>query len=253
MSERVASGAGSEAVAAADDAATGTEPGGEVLVRLEGAEKRYVLGGQEVRALRGVSLELRSGGLTFIIGPSGSGKSTLLHLVGALDHPSAGRVFCLGRELASLSERERARYRREQVGFVFQAFHLLPTLDAVGNVLVGKMPVGVTQSDRRRARDLLERLGLGQRLGHRPPELSGGEQQRVAIARALLSEPPLLLADEPTGELDSATGREIMALLRETVGAHSAVVIVTHDTRHIAPGDRVITLGDGRVIEDRVA
>ncbi len=224
-----------------------------VLVRLEQIHKRYRIGGHEVRALAGVDLEIRAGELTFVIGPSGSGKSTLLHLIGALDRPCSGRVWAHGRDLATLDDRARARYRRDRVGFIFQAFHLLDSLDAIGNVVLGRIPVGVRRQDRERAQALLRRVGLGDRLHHRPTELSGGEQQRVAVARALLADPPLVLADEPTGELDSSTGREIMALLRESVGPESAVVVVTHDTRHIAAGDRVIELADGRVIAERRA
>ncbi|GIW71047.1 MAG: ABC transporter ATP-binding protein [Planctomycetota bacterium] len=229
-------------------------PAPPVLVRLERVSKVYPRGGREVRALDGIDLEVRAGGMTFVVGPSGSGKSTLLHLMGALDRPSTGRVLSAeGRDLALMSERERARYRRERVGFVFQSFHLLGALDAVDNVLVGRIPVGVRAADRARARALLERLGLGARLGHRPAELSGGEQQRVAVARALFAGPPLVLADEPTGELDSRTGGEIMELLRAACGPRSATVVVTHDTAHIRAGDRVVVMRDGRVREDRIA
>lgn len=214
----------------------------------EGVEltKVYRRGSTETAALRGVTIEVAKGEVVFVLGPSGSGKSTLLQLLGALDSPTSGRVILFGEDLAAKSDRERSLLRRAKLGFVFQSFHLIPALSAVENVLVPRVPAGLTDGDRRRARELLERLGLGARLEHRPDELSGGESQRVAIARALVGRPELVLADEPTGELDSATGAAVVDALREAARTDgAAVVIVTHDERLVRPGDRAVRLRDG--------
>jgi putative ABC transport system ATP-binding protein len=221
------------------------------LVRAEGVHKVYRRGKRDVTAVAGIDLTIAPGGLTFILGPSGSGKSTLLHLLGALDRPTAGRIWAGGRDLTALPDDELSLFRRRSVGFVFQSFHLLPALAAVDNVLVPLMPEGISAGDRARAAALLERLGLGDRLSHRPTELSGGEQQRVAIARALIADPPLVLADEPTGELDSKTGAEIMGLIRAAVvERRKTFVIVTHEASLVQPGDRVVRIRDGCVESD---
>ncbi len=216
----------------------------------EGIElaKIYRRGKNETAALRGVSLSVSKGEVVFILGPSGSGKSTLLQLLGALDTPTRGKVLLFGEDVARKSDRERSLLRRARLGFVFQSFHLVSALTAVENVLVPRVPAGVTARDRERARSLLEQLGLGPRLEHLPDELSGGESQRVAIARALISRPELVLADEPTGELDGPTGAAVVEALRHAAQSESAaIVIVTHDERLVKPGDRVLRLRDGLV------
>ena len=218
------------------------------MIEIDNVTKTYRRGPAEVRALRGLSCRIAAGTMTFVVGPSGSGKSSLLYLLGALDQPTTGEIIYEGRRLSQLSRRERDTYRREQVGFVFQNFNLLANLTAVENVLVPFFPQGVPPAQRAEALDLLEQVGLGDRLDHRPSQLSGGEQQRVAIARALLKRPKLVLADEPTGELDSESGAEVYRYLRELRDAHgSTVVIVTHDRTHIQPADQVVTLRDGRL------
>jgi len=200
------------------------------LVILDNVWKVYRLGYTRVYAVRGVSLELYKSEFTAIVGPSGSGKSTLLHLIGGLDKPTRGRIVVDGMEISSFDERELAEYRRRYVGFVFQQFYLIPRLTALENVEIAMMARGVPQSERRkRALELLEMVGLKDRAYHRPGELSGGEQQRVAIARALANNPKLLLADEPTGNLDSATAHSIMKLFRRLVDEQGVTIImVTH-------------------------
>jgi putative ABC transport system ATP-binding protein len=218
------------------------------MIDIEDLTKTHYRGETEVRALRGVTCHIPKGSFTFIFGPSGSGKSTLLYLVGALDNPTAGAVSVNGRNLAELSSRERDEYRRHDVGFIFQSFNLLKNLDAVGNVLVPFMPQGISKEMRQRAIDLLNHVGLGSRLDHRPSQLSGGEQQRVAIARALLKKPALVLADEPTGELDSKTGAEVFGYLRRLhTEQQTTVVVVSHDDRYVTDGDRVLKLQDGQL------
>ncbi|MEX2286571.1 MAG: ABC transporter ATP-binding protein [Planctomycetaceae bacterium] len=218
------------------------------MIQLDNVTKVHRRGRTEVHALCGVTCEIAAGSLTFIVGPSGSGKSTLLYLMGALDEPTSGDVRVNNRSLSGLSGRERDAFRREQVGFVFQSFNLLANLDAVDNTIVPFMPRGVSHELRARAVDLLCRVGLRDRLDHRPSELSGGEQQRVAIARALLKQPLLVLADEPTGEVDSQTGAVIFGHLRELQAERqTTVIVVTHDERYILPGDRVIKIRDGRI------
>ena len=217
------------------------------LLELQGVVKRYRRGVEEVVALGGVDLSVAAGESVALIGRSGSGKSTLLQLAGGLDVPDAGSVSVDGRDLAGLSVADRARARRRQIGFVFQFFHLLPTLSVAENV---ELPLLL---DRRRNRAprvsaLLERVGIDHRAAHLPGELSGGEMQRAAIARALVAEPELLLADEPTGNLDSATGDAVLALLGEVVReAGTALVMVTHDEGAASLADRVLHLSDGRL------
>ncbi len=224
------------------------------MIQLDNVAKTYRAGETDVYALRGVSGEIERGTFTFIVGPSGSGKSTLLYLIGALDEPSSGSISVLGRQLSGFSVKERDAYRRDEVGFVFQNFNLLGNLNAVDNVLVPYLPTGISGDLRQRAVDLLEQVGMGHRLDHRPNQLSGGEQQRVAIARALLKRPQLILADEPTGELDSANGAEVFGYLRQLRDEHaSTVVVVTHDRRYITNDDRVLTLADGLLVDNPAA
>jgi len=218
------------------------------MIEVQEVTKSYRRGSTEVRALRGLSCRIEGAKLTFIVGPSGSGKSSLLYLLGALDQPTSGDIIVQGRQLAKLTRPQRDVYRRDEVGFVFQNFNLLANLDAVENVLVPYLPQGVTPERRNAAEELLCRVGLQHRLDHRPNQLSGGEQQRVALARALLKKPLLVLADEPTGELDSESGAEVYHYLRELQQEHgSTVVVVTHDRSHIRDGDDVLTLKDGVV------
>ncbi len=212
-----------------------------------GVTKTYRRGSRDVPVLRGCFCDFPAGSFTFVVGPSGSGKSSLLYLLAALDSVSGGEIRADGRPLNGMSVREADAFRREQVGFIFQSFNLLSNLTALDNVLVPLIPQGITATQRQQARELLGRAGLGDRLDHTPLELSGGEQQRVAIVRALLKQPPLVLADEPTGELDSRTGDEIMTFLRELHSQQgSTVVVVTHDQRYFRPGDRVIRIHDGQ-------
>jgi ABC-type lipoprotein export system ATPase subunit len=209
--------------------------------------KAYRKGAQVVVALDGVSLEAGATGMLAIVGPSGSGKSTLLHLIGAMDRPSRGEVFVAGQALNRLSERELTQFRRTTVGFVFQTFNLIPNLTALQNVMLPMEFNRVPRRERReRAVQLLERVELGHRLEHQPAELSGGEMQRVAIARALANNPPVILADEPTGNLDSTTGERIYALLK-SIARERTVVVVTHAEPLASLADRVVHLKDGRV------
>ncbi|MCH8827988.1 MAG: ABC transporter ATP-binding protein [Planctomycetes bacterium] len=223
------------------------------MIQLHEVSKTHRRGESEVRALEGVCCEIPSGSFTFVVGPSGSGKSTLLYLIGALDEPTSGHIIVNGRRLSEMNAHARNEYRRDDVGFIFQSFNLLSNLDAVENVLVPFMPRGKAKERRPRAIDLLRVVGLGDRLSHRPNQLSGGEQQRVAIARALLKQPALVLADEPTGELDSKTGAEIFGHLRRLNSEReTTVIVVTHDERYITPEDNVIRLQDGRLADGDV-
>ncbi|HET8624009.1 MAG TPA: ABC transporter ATP-binding protein [Gemmatimonadales bacterium] len=209
----------------------------------------YAMNGQAVHALRGVSLAVAPGEYVAIAGPSGSGKSTLLHILGGIDSPSSGTVSLEGRRLDLLSDRELTRLRLTRLGFVFQRFHLLPVLTALENVELPMAEAGMERNARRgRARELLQYVGLGSRAGHRATQLSGGEMQRVAIARALANRPALLLADEPTGELDGETGREILDLFRRINRDGATLVVVTHDDRLATEATRVIHMQDGRIV-----
>jgi putative ABC transport system ATP-binding protein len=224
------------------------------LLRAEDVTRTYRVGDEDVRALDGVSLAIAPGELIVVAGPSGSGKSTLLHLLGTLDTPDRGRVLFDGRDVAALSERERTLLRRRRLGFVFQAFHLVPVLSALENVEYPLAVDGVARRERReRAEAALASVGLAHRLGHRPDHLSGGERQRVAIARALVHRPLAVLADEPTGNLDSDNAARVFELLagrgRE---AGATVVVSTHDPALVARAHRVIRLHDGRVERDLV-
>ena len=222
-------------------------------IRTRDLVREYRLGRENrVRALAGVDLDVDAGARVAVLGRSGSGKSTLLNVVGGLDRPSGGTVAVGGTELAALSERELAAFRARTVGFVFQSFHLQPRYRAWENVALPLVFLGVDRRERRRrAIDLLEALGLGARVDHRPAELSGGEQQRVAFARSLVAEPAVLLADEPSGNLDSETSRQVVELLRAAHDRGTTLLVVTHD-RELAQmtADRVIRMADGRIVED---
>jgi putative ABC transport system ATP-binding protein len=210
--------------------------------------KDYPMNGETVHALRGVSLQVDAGDYMAIVGPSGSGKSTLLQLLGGIDTPSGGTVELLGTRLDTLSDRELTRLRLTRLGFIFQRFHLLPVLTAGENVELPMAEAGVRGPERRaRARELLAYVGLGHRAAHRATQLSGGEMQRVAIARALANRPAVLLADEPTGELDAATGQEILDLFRRLNADGTTFVVVTHDERLAAESGRVIHMLDGAI------
>ena len=219
------------------------------LLSARGVHKRYELGRRTLDVLRGVDLAVAAGEFLALRGASGAGKSTLLHLLGGLDRPDAGEIWFGGQNLARINGRALAKFRSTKVGLVFQAYHLLPELDALENVCLPARIAGVDASPVEvRARDLLKRVGLSDRLDHRPAELSGGEQQRVAIARALISEPALILADEPTGNLDSRTGTEIIGLLCELQRERQATLIIaTHDARVAERAPRVVELVDGLI------
>lgn len=220
----------------------------EDLVRVEGVTKAYRLGEIDVWALRGVDLAIHQGEFVALTGPSGSGKSTLLHLMGGLHRPTAGRVLLEGKDISCLSRGELARLRGRKVGFVFQQFHFLPRASALANVELPLMYAGIPRKTRRqRALACLDRVGLALRARHRPGQLSGGECQRVAIARALACDPPLLLADEPTGSLDTRTGREILGIFRVLVAGGKTVVVVTHEPYVASFAAQQVRLLDGRL------
>src|SRR4051794_37098137 len=222
------------------------------MLELLDATKTYVQGRRTVNAVRGVSLAIRTGEFVVIMGPSGSGKSTLMHLMGALDTPSGGRALFQGQDLQSLSDRQRSLLRRDRIGFVFQAFNLLPTLTAAENVALPLLLGNISRrSALHRAAECLERVNLAHRAEHFPDELSGGEMQRVAVARALVADPEAVLCDEPTGNLDTATSREILSLLAALpeVGKR-AVIMVTHDPTAASYGTRIVRIRDGLVESD---
>ncbi|WP_051464485.1 ABC transporter ATP-binding protein [Pseudoxanthomonas suwonensis] len=232
-------------------AATASSPALTPVIETHDLRKVYSPGTEaEVVALSDVGLRVMPGEFIAIMGPSGSGKSTLMNLIGCLDTPSGGRYLCDGVDVSTLEAEELATLRREKIGFVFQGFHLLPRMSALENVA---MPLGyarIPPAERReRARAALEAVGLGQRVGHRPNELSGGQQQRVAIARALINNPPVLLADEPTGALDSRTGEEILALFKRLRDEGHTVVLITHDAHVARHADRICVMRDGQLHE----
>ena len=225
---------------------TGAEP----AVRARDVTRRYGEGETAVDALRGVSLDVQSGKLTAVMGPSGSGKSTLMHILAGLDKPSSGTVTVAGEEITALPDARLTRLRRKHIGFVFQFFNLLPMLTAEENVVL-PLSIAGTKPDAAWLGELLDATGLSDRRTHRPAELSGGQQQRVAIARALVSRPTILFADEPTGNLDSKTGGEILDLLRQSVTAYGqTTVMVTHEARAAAIADRILFLADGLIVKD---
>ena len=225
-----------------------------LAARVQHLTKTFGAGESIVRALDGVSVGIRRGEFTAIMGPSGSGKSTLMHIMAGLDAPTSGRAWIGDTDITGLSDLELTILRRRRVGFVFQAFNLVPTLDAIGNILLpfdldGRRPSAI---ERVRIDGLVETLGLGARLHHRPHQLSGGQQQRVAIARALVTDPALILADEPTGNLDSRSGREVLGLLAAASRDHGqSIAMVTHDPVAAGHADRVLVLGDGRIVADK--
>lgn len=221
------------------------------MIELQGIVKRYVLGEEEVLALAGVDLHVGHNEYVALIGPSGSGKSTLMNIIGCLDSPSEGRYILNGRDTSSLSEEELASVRNREIGFVFQSFHLLPRQTALQNVMQPLVYRRMPPAERReRAVEALRKVGLGDRLDHRPNQLSGGQRQRVAVARALVGEPSILLADEPTGNLDSRTSAEIMSLFDALHAQGQTVVVVTHEPDIAAHCRRTIRVFDGRVVED---
>ena len=218
------------------------------MIEIQNVTKTHVKGQTDVHALRGVTCVIERGVFHFILGPSGSGKSSLLYLMGALDEPTSGDILFEGHSLAALTNSKRDAYRRDDVGFIFQSFNLLNNLDAVDNTLVPYLPQGISIELRERAVEMLKQVGLGDRLDHRPHQLSAGEQQRIAIARALLKQPKLVLADEPTGELDSTTGAEVFGLLRKLcTDRETTVVVVTHDHSFVESSDRILRMKDGQL------
>ena len=224
------------------------------MIRLQGITREYVMGDQTVHALQGIDLQIERNEMVAFIGASGSGKSTMMNIVGCLDQPSSGQYWLNGREVAAMSGDDLARVRNQEIGFIFQSFHLLPRASALDNVAQPLIYRGVPLRERLAlAEQALSRVGLGARLHHRPNELSGGQRQRVAIARALVGKPSILLADEPTGNLDSATSLEIMDLIREVHQEGQTVIIVTHEPEIAEQCQRVVRLRDGKVMSDTAA
>lgn len=222
--------------------------GNRALVEARDVKREYRLKGDLIQAVRGISLEVRTGDFLAIVGPSGSGKSTLLHLLGAVDTPTSGTILLDGTDLTAMSDAERARFRLEHVGLVFQRFHLLPMLTARENVELPMAEAGVKRRERHeRAGELLRRVGLADRMRHRPGEISGGQRQRVAVARALANQPALLLADEPTGELDRATSTEMLELFQSLNEEGVAIAVATHDLQLAAGARERLTLVDGSI------
>ncbi|MFB6080173.1 MAG: ABC transporter ATP-binding protein [Haloferacaceae archaeon] len=229
----------------------GRDGGDPPLVRARNAVKEYEMGGERIRALKGVDVRIDPADFVAVVGPSGSGKSTLLNLLGLLDEPTAGEVRLRGEDVATLSDRDRTRTRKRTIGFVFQSYYLIPTLTALENVEMPRMLDRTPRATRERATELLERVGLGDRLEHYPDELSGGQKQRVAIARSLVNDPVVVLADEPTGNLDRDTGDRILDLFDELRAEEDvAVVCVTHDAYVAEAADRVVNLIDGELRGD---
>ncbi|AHG91893.1 ABC transporter related protein [Gemmatirosa kalamazoonensis] len=222
-----------------------------MLIRMLGVRRAFPLGGRTVEALRGVTLDVDAGEYVAVVGPSGCGKSTMLNVLGAVDRPTSGTVTVDGRDLGALRDRDATEFRLRRVGFVFQRFYLMPTLTARENVELPMAEARVARTERRaRALELLAYVGLGERADHRPAQLSGGEQQRVAIARALANRPALVLADEPTGELDARTGTEIIDLFHRLNDDGTTLVVVTHDEKLADAARRVVHMRDGVVVDD---
>ena len=228
----------------------------KIVIETTNLSREYQMGDQTVYALRGVSFQVSAGEFVALMGPSGSGKSTLMHLLGCLDSPSNGRYLLAGKDVGQLSRRQRATIRNQQIGFVFQTFNLLPRLTALANVMLPLQYGGRQPNVRQRAEAALERVGLADRMQHRPTELSGGQRQRVAIARALVANPAIILADEPTGNLDSQTGADIMQLLGALnseggeEGNGRTIILVTHDPQVASHTQRILHLHDGQIIRE---
>jgi len=232
---------------------TAARPATSIAVSARRVSRQYGDGESAVHALRGVTLEVPVGQFTAVMGPSGSGKSTLMHLLAGLDRPTNGRVKVGDEDITEMPDKQLTKLRRRHIGFVFQQFNLLPMLTAEENILL-PLSIAGSKADKAAVASLVARVGLGERLGHKPSQLSGGQQQRVAIARALVSKPTVLFADEPTGNLDSTSGAEVLELLREAVELdNQTTVMVTHDPRAAASADRVLFLADGQIVNDLYA
>lgn len=219
------------------------------LIKLRSVTKEYVSGRRNIQALAGISIDIERGEWVTLLGPSGCGKSTLLNMLSGIDRPTSGQVVVNGMEISTRTEEQLAQWRGRNIGVIFQFFQLMPTLTALENVLLPMDLAGLGR-DRKRANEMLERVGLSQLADHLPSELSGGEQQRVAIARALVNDPPLILADEPTGNLDSETGHRVLLLFRELWEQGKTIIMVTHDRSNADYGSRIIELRDGSVVRD---
>ncbi|MDW8139278.1 ABC transporter ATP-binding protein [Pseudothermotoga sp.] len=223
------------------------------IIRVENVRKIYRMGDNEVRALDGVSLTVEEGEFLIVMGPSGSGKSTLLHVMGCLDKPDDGEIYIDSTPVSKLNDNQLARIRNKMIGFVFQQFNLLPRLTALENVELPMIYAGVPRQLRRnRAKELLELVGLGDRMHHKPTQLSGGQMQRVAIARALANKPAVLLADEPTGNLDSKSGEEILKIFSDLNSEGQTIIVVTHDPDVAKRGDRIVRMRDGKIVSEEV-
>ncbi len=229
-------------------------PGNGDFITIQGLKRTFKMGDTLVRALDGIDLRVERGEFLSIVGPSGSGKSTLLYLLGGLDRPTEGTILVDGKDITALDDNALAHYRRHQVGFVFQTFNLIPTMTAQGNVEFPMLFARTSPGERQgRAQDLLEQLGLGDRMHHKPTELSGGQQQRVALARALVNRPDILLGDEPTGNLDTKTGQEILEMLRDLNQEGQTVILVSHDPRVGNYATQTLHLLDGRIVSEEAA
>lgn len=222
------------------------------LIEIKDVYKIYNPGENEVRALDGVSLTIDEGEFVAIIGQSGSGKSTLMNTLGLLDRPTSGEYYLSGRDVSTLTDDEQSEIRNKQIGFIFQGFNLIPSLTAIDNVELPLVYRGMKKEERHRLSfEALERVGLSKRIHHRPSQMSGGQQQRVAIARAVAARPPVILADEPTGNLDSASGRDVMRILHELSDEGRTIILITHDNEIAEEANRIIRIQDGKIVSDR--